>query len=82
VSVIQLNPPVPLMTPKGEALAHFVIDYGPEFDLLWVCFQDETGECWTWSNPDVRGPKNTTMHRPNISPFPAAAAPAKPMRQV
>jgi hypothetical protein len=82
MAVLQLDPPVPLTTPKGEALAHLVIDYGAEFDLLWVCFQTETGECWTWSNRDIRGPKNITMRRKNIAAFPATAAPAKPLRPV
>lgn len=27
--MLQLNPPLPLNTPKGPALAHFVLDYGP-----------------------------------------------------
>ena len=59
----QLNPPLPLITPKGKAWAHIVIDYGREHDLLWVCFQDETGECWTWGNRDVRIQENITMGR-------------------
>ena len=59
----QLNPPLPLITPKGKAWAHIVIDYGQEHDLLWVCFQDETGECWTWGNRDVRIQENITMGR-------------------
>jgi len=59
----QLNPPLPLITPKGKAWAHIVIDYGQEHDLLWVCFQDETGECWTWGNGDVRIQENITMGR-------------------
>jgi len=59
----QLNPPLPLITPKGKAWAHIVIDYGQEHDLLWVCFQDETGECWTWGNRDVRMQENITMGR-------------------
>ena len=59
----QLNPPIPLITPKGKAWAHIVIDYGQEHDLLWVCFQDETGECWTWGNRDVRIQENATMGR-------------------
>ena len=41
-TVTQLNPPIPLMTPKGRAVAHFLIDYGIENELMWVCFQDET----------------------------------------
>lgn len=61
--MLQLNPPVPLETPRGKALAHFLIDYGPEHHLLWVCFQDETGECWTWPNPEVRAQANPSMGR-------------------
>jgi len=59
----QLNPPIPLTTPKGSGVAHLVIDYGPEFHLFWVCFDDATGECWTWPNPQVRAQKNITMGR-------------------
>jgi hypothetical protein len=59
----QLNPPLPLTTPKGPALAHLVIDYGPEHNLLWVCAQDETGECWTYQNPQIRFCKNISMGR-------------------
>ena len=59
----QLNPPLPLMTPKGKAWAHLVIDYGPEADLLWVCFLDEGGECWTWPNSLVRAQPNATLGR-------------------
>lgn len=59
----QLNPPLPLLTPKGKAWAHLVIDYGPEADLMWVCFQDEDGACWTWCNRDVRIQPNATLGR-------------------
>jgi len=61
--IIQLDPPMPMETPKGKALCHFLIDYGAEHDLLWVCFQDETGECWTWNNRDIRAQKNISMYR-------------------
>lgn len=64
--MLQLNPPVPLETPRGKALAHFLIDYGPEYHLLWVCFQDETGECWTWPNPEVRAQANPSMGRRQV----------------
>jgi len=67
--LIQLNPPIPVTTPKGPAIAHFVIDYGPESDLKWVCFQQTTGECWTYSNPMIRSQKNITENRDYISPF-------------
>ena len=57
----QLNPPLPVITPKGEGMAHLVIDYGQEHHLLWVCFIDETGECWTYSNKHIRLQTNMTM---------------------
>jgi hypothetical protein len=59
----QLNPPLPLLTPKGKAWAHLVIDYGPEADLMWICFQDQDGACWTWCNRDVRIQANATLGR-------------------
>ena len=61
--ITQLNPPLPLETPKGSALAHLVIDYGPEHNLIWVCFIDETGECWSYDNKHVIAQKNITMGR-------------------
>jgi hypothetical protein len=65
--ILQLNPPLPMTTPKGKALAHLVIDYGPEHDLMWVCIIDATGECWTYANPEIRFQKNITMGRLDVS---------------
>jgi hypothetical protein len=59
----QLNPPLPMHTPKGDGLAHFVIDYGPEADLLWVVFMDADGACWSVPNPEVRLQFNWSMGR-------------------
>ena len=59
--IIQLTSPLPLETPKGKAFAHFIIDYGMEHDLVWVCFQDDTRECWSWSNKDIKIRKNLTI---------------------
>lgn len=59
----QLNPPLPLETPKGPGLAHFVIDYGPEAHLLWVVFLDEGGACWTVPNPEIRIQGNWSLRR-------------------
>ncbi len=59
----QLEPPLPLETPKGPGLAHFVIDYGPESHLLWVVFLDEGGACWTVPNPEIRIQNNWSLRR-------------------
>jgi len=66
MGMIQLKPAIPLLTPRGPALAHILIDYGEESDLLWVCFQNETGECWAWPNNKVRATANPSMGRPHI----------------
>lgn len=54
MSIIRLNPPIELDTPRGKADAHILIDYGTEDNLVWVCFQRGTGECWSYKNPYVR----------------------------
>lgn len=61
--MIQLNPPLPMETPKGKGYAHFLMDYSQEHHLMWVVFIDDTGECWTFQNPEVRLQMNYTMGR-------------------
>ena len=60
--ILELSQLLWLSTPKGEAVAKFLIDYGPDADLQWVCVQS-TGEIWTWSNWDVRALPNRTLGR-------------------
>jgi hypothetical protein len=60
--MLQLDPPLPVITPKGSGIAHVLIDYGPEHDLIWVVFQ-ENGECWSWRNQEVRADENITFGR-------------------
>ena len=61
--MLQLDPPIPLDTPKGKALAHFLVDYGSEHHWLWVVFMDDTGECWTFENTQIRAQHNPTFGR-------------------
>ena len=46
---------------KGRGIAHFIIDYGPEFDIVWGVCIEATGEWWWPSNWDVRGCPNWTL---------------------
>ncbi|MEO7050071.1 MAG: hypothetical protein ABI128_00245 [Rhodanobacter sp.] len=68
--MMQLNPPIPLNTPKGEGFAHLVLDYGPESDLYWTVLITETGEIWTYANKYVRASKNITLGRIQPAPPP------------
>lgn len=63
MSMLQLDPPIPMVTPKGEGFAHILLDYGPESDLYWTVLITETGEIWTYANRHVRAAKNITLGR-------------------
>jgi hypothetical protein len=60
----QLNPPIPVhVLNRGNGIAHAIIDYGAEFDLLWVVFMNDTTECWTVSNKEIRAQFNQSLGR-------------------
>lgn len=63
MTILQLNPSVPLDTPLGKGHAILVIDYGEDHHLIWTVVIDETGEIWSFPNPRVRAQQNMTMER-------------------
>lgn len=57
-------------TPKGLATIWYLIDYGPEADIMFVCCINEganAGQIWTYSNWDIRGADNQTMGRIDLN---------------
>jgi hypothetical protein len=69
-TMMQLSPPIPMKTPRGEGMAVMVIDYGPDFDLWWTVIiskGEHAGEIWTYANPEVRGVTNITLGRPAVA---------------
>lgn len=64
--MLQLNSPLPLRRREGDGLAHLVIDYGIDWELMWTVIIDETGESWTYRNSEIRGTNNITLGR--VSP--------------
>jgi hypothetical protein len=71
--MLQLSPSIPVETPKGKGQATILIDYSPEHDFYWVVFLDESRECWTFSNKDIRAQANFTIGR---GAFPQMSRPA------
>lgn len=61
--LLQLNPSIPVKTPKGNAECIGWIDYSKEDNLLWVCFMDDTGECWIFPNHEIRAFENFSIGR-------------------
>lgn len=60
---LRLDPPIPLETPKGYGLAHFIDDYGIDHEDYWGVCLTETGEWWWFKNSEVRGCENKTVGR-------------------
>ncbi len=65
--LLRLDPPIPvfIVAPdrwKGDALAHILIDYGIESDLIWVCAA-ANGECYCAPNTQIRFYNNATAER-------------------
>ncbi len=52
-----------LDTPKGLALAKFMVDRGIDSDIEWVTVLNETGQILTFDNADVLVAKSYTQGR-------------------
>lgn len=65
--ILQLDPPLPVLCPKGKGMALFLTDYGSEHHHIWTIALDATGELWSYQNPYVRLQENITMNRPFIN---------------
>lgn len=69
--ILQLNPPLPREIvsgpawggPVGKGICNFLIDEGPDSDLIWVIELDSNGEIWAVRNRYVRAVKNITAGR-------------------
>lgn len=61
--MLQLNPTIPVETPKGRGETLGWIDYSQEHDLLWVVALDDSGEVWIIPNDEIRLCKNFSIKR-------------------
>jgi hypothetical protein len=81
--LVQLHTPIPVETPLGDAFAHLVFDYGQEHYIHFVCFLNETGECWIFDNREIRLQPNLTMgvrRPPAVDKAPKSPKLPKPRR--
>ena len=60
--ILRLEPPMPVMTPKGNGYAIIFRDMGIEFDDYWTVVLD-SGEVWTFRNSQIRFGENWTLGR-------------------
>lgn len=61
--IVELRQVIWLETPKGVALAKFLVDRGVDADNEWICIVNETGEIWSFDNSDVLVCKSYTLGR-------------------
>ncbi len=61
--IAQLNPTLPVDTPKGKGLAFLVLDYGEEHFLYFTVAIDASREIWTFPNTKIHVQENITFGR-------------------
>lgn len=61
--ILQLEPHLPLETPRGPGRAFLVLDYGAEEDLIYAVILDESREIWCFRNRKVKALPNETFDR-------------------
>lgn len=59
----QLNPTIPVDTPKGRGYAIWREDLSQEHDTLWTVIIDETGQFWDMPQSQIRARANYSMGR-------------------
>jgi hypothetical protein len=63
--MLRLDPPWPVaeVGTGRKGLAHVLIDYGVEFNLVFVVVFDDNGEIWSIENKRLRAQENITFGR-------------------
>ena len=55
--MLQLNPPIPVMTPSGEGLVHVLRDYEPNSGQRWPLLINQAEGMLTYANRQMRSAK-------------------------
>lgn len=60
MNLLQLNPPIPVTTPLGNGIAIVVMDYGVDFNSVWVVMLDK-GPIQHFTSKQLKRQKNFTF---------------------
>jgi hypothetical protein len=64
MTLIQLNPPIPMSDEAGrKGIAYFLLDYGIDWETLFLIAWDDTAEWWWVSQSKLRAAKNISLGR-------------------
>lgn len=67
--ILQLNPPIHVMTPLGEGFARLIMDYGPDINSLWVVDLFKDRSCIHVDSCEIRFGLNPTWDLQSPEPF-------------
>jgi hypothetical protein len=67
--MLQLHPPIWVVTPKGEGFAIVLIDYGPHLNSVWLVHLFESGEVIHVDSAEIRVGGNEMYDIPDPKPF-------------
>jgi hypothetical protein len=82
MAMLQLNPPIPLTLDTGEPVwALVILDYGPDYDSLFLVAGQHSRELWWLPNSRLRLGDNFSLGRPGSNPPKASMVhPERPTR--
>lgn len=68
-AIHRIDPEIWVETPKGSALAYFLIDYGPSINSIWLCRLDDTGDVIHVDSSEIKLYGNPMWGLPHPQPF-------------
>ena len=54
---------IEVITPKGDGIILYLIDYGHETDTVYTIIINDTGELWQFTHKDIIVKPNITFRR-------------------
>jgi hypothetical protein len=54
---------IEVITPKGDGIILYLIDYGHETDTIYTVIINATGELWQYAHKDIKVKPNITFKR-------------------
>ena len=59
----EFNNRIEVITPKGDGIILYLIDYGHETDTIYTVIINATGELWQFTHRQIRVKSNFTFGR-------------------
>jgi hypothetical protein len=70
---LQLNPPLFVVTPKGDGIARILIDYGPDTNPMFIVELNESRDILCFDMLDIKGSGNSAWGLSHPEPFESRA---------